>query len=256
MPVVSRRSSRVHQHYEWAIKAYVAAGGTKNVGDVGKLEKVFAKLEEKYKPSSVHYIWKVCKAHIEGWPKSVKLAWTKASVSRPVMSDEKVKTLIMSTRRLDNENPLKTYLLLSTIYGLRCCELASARVEDINTEQGTFFARTAKGGVQREHLVPADIMDHLDGAKITPVNEKVVHRSLQVIEALAGVEHQRDYGWHSIRRAINTALGRSPELNPLVAKKFLRWKDAGMSERYTVLDYTVDREVFDVHPFIGYWRTK
>lgn len=255
MPVVAKRSGTVSKHYEWALRVYSEVCSSRDLSDEEVVKAAFEKLESRYKPSTVAYIWKICKARISGWPKELKHQYSPADVFRPTMAEKDVAAMIRAMGGRPNEDPIKTYLVLSTTYGLRCTELASVQEGDIDLEAGTFFARTAKGGVQRTHLVPEEIRPHLEGARIKPVNVKVVHRAWLLVEQAAGLGHRARYGWHSVRRAVNTALGRS-QLNPLVAKKFLRWRDTGMAERYTVLDYSVDREVFNVHPFIKYWRQK
>ncbi|GAH73644.1 unnamed protein product, partial [marine sediment metagenome] len=80
-----------------------------------------------------------------------------------------------------------------------------------------------------------------------------MYRIYRGIEKRAGLSHVYGAGWHSPRRTLDTIL---VQWDYIRCKIFLRWKLTGdMALAYVTLDpLKVDREVFQVHPFLTFWR--
>ena len=255
MPVVDRQSPKVQRQYEWAVAAFLRAAGKRPPFTRDEVVEAVGKLEGKYKPSSVANIFRVCKAKIPGWPEDLKYQFEKSSLTRPMATNEHVEKLVRFAR-LDVCDPRhRAYAFLSTIYGLRCEEISRVDSEtDLDWEKGTFFAKTAKHGVQREHLLPQVAETILRGVSLRPVSEQTVGAAYRILENGAGIPHRPRFGWHAIRRALNTELLLEGKVEPFRVKKFLRWKDSDMSQHYAIFGYQADRLVLESHPFLRFWE--
>jgi len=173
----------------------------------------------------------------------------------PILSVEDTEKMITAAREGKLEPPEAAFVALSTTFGLRREELGRVRAEHI--ENGTIFVDTAKGGTARIHHIPEEIMPVIaqygfDRAYSLFQLSWHYHR----IEFRSGIEPREGTGWHSPRRALDTAL--LDQLPMPAVKLFLRWKTKGSSDmplHYYSKDLGQnDREVFAVHPFLGFWR--
>jgi len=163
------------------------------------------------------------------------------------------------------------FVALSTTYGLRRIEMVNLEQRDIRIRDGTIHIATAKHGRERTHLIPPEIIPCLERYDF---NQQISEFGLFVmwhrIEYKIGLNHTNQVGWHSIRRTLNTLLLR--RLPEATVMSFLRWKQRTSSHmpfRYSAIRFVgeegvttevvgealdVDNEVFQVHPFIEYWR--
>jgi len=254
VPVVERQSKDVKQRYRWAIKVFRAVAGVKDEYTDDDIRRAIEKLECRYKPSSVNSIFKVCRTYIPGWPKDLSYKFSSADVTKVIAGIGDIAKMIYAVKG-DGDAMYRGYMLLSTLYGLRCSELAAVKPEDIRLDQNIFFARTLKGGVQREHLIPESVKHHFSGLSIFPQSRQLLTAIYKMIEAKAGIEHRQGAGWHAIRHALATGLAENGA-DPTMAKNFLRWKDTGMYENYIMFTYRTDRVIFDIHPFLSLWEDK
>jgi len=146
------------------------------------------------------------------------------------------------------------FLALSTTYGLRREELVRVRGEHIDYEMERIWVDTCKGGVQRYHLIPREIVPYLRSHDFSRAYSLFdMSRLYGEIEKAAGLPHRDGAGFHAIRRPLDTIL---VQWDYIRCKIFLRWKLTGdMALAYVTLDpLKVDREVFEVHPFLPFWR--
>jgi integrase len=253
MPVVAKRSDRTKQLYAWALGAFRKAAGVKDVYTEKDVMRAVEKLERKYKPKSVSFVFKTCRSLIEGWPRDLTYRFSPSDVEQIAATPEALQRMVQ-TARAESFDPLyRAYLFLSSIYGLRCAELASIQPTDINFAKGTIFVRTAKGGTQREQALPDVAGHYIAGLTIVPSATKTLNSVYRLVEAMAGIEHRKGAGWHSIRRALATGL-RDAGADPVKAKQFMRWKDSGMYEHYALHNVTLDRAIFEIHPFLSFWE--
>lgn len=150
---------------------------------------------------------------------------------------------------------ITSLVFLSTMYGLRSIEMT--RIEIAKT---TFIMTVAKRKgrankpVIREHLVPEGMMEYLSG--YTRISERTVEYTFHKACRAIGYKPQRKENWHSMRRALDTAMVDA-HIDNLLIKRFMRWTKnrSDMTNVYYHKDFeTVNREMFAVHPFIRYWR--
>lgn len=252
MPITGRRTDRVERHYEWALGAFRAVVGSASTLDENVVRKAFDKLEQRYRPSSVNYIYKVCADRLENWPQGLKYQYSQQDVRQTMVKVEALGRMVKAAQH--SSEPLHAaYLALASVYGMRLFELARVEARDINVDQGWIFVRTAKGGVQRKQLMHPDIAPWIAGIEFEPVSEQKMNGIFRFIEAVASIPHEEHVGWHSIRRTLVTELAKVG-MHPAMAKKFLRWKDADIQEHYVVYDFDIDRQAFAVHPFAAMWK--
>ena len=81
----------------------------------------------------------------------------------------------------------------------------------------------------------------------------------QRIMSKVGIEVNRGYGWHSIRRALATELVLR-DTSALNIVRFMRWSDAGVKGEFGMLaiyakrnQAEIDKCIFRNHPFLSAW---
>lgn len=165
----------------------------------------------------------------------------------------------------------KAFLALSTTFGLRREEMLELEPSDISIRDRSIHVKTLKHGRERTHLIPDQIVPALEGYSFANhFSEFALLGVWYRIEWKTDFPHQDQVGWHSIRRTLNTLL--MDQLPENTVMSFLRWKQRTSSHmpfRYSAQTFIgrdttatrvigeakdVDSKVFQVHPFIKYWR--
>lgn len=176
-------------------------------------------------------------------------------VHRPALSLEEVSGLIAFTRRYGSRAE-RFYLAMSSVYGLRRIELS--RLNNQSFTEDKVKVDTAKHGAPRSHLVPAEISPVIQGAlrvNAIPYGVSALTIMFQELCRKVGLEDRGPLGWHSIRRSLDTELLKA-NTPYYVVRSFLRWRSApgDMAGIYFQPDSEdIDRQVFQVHPFLRYW---
>lgn len=176
---------------------------------------------------------------------------------QPVFSADDVESLVKFAR----EKLTKVeagYFALSTCYGLRVAEMAALTGNDINIDKRLFLVHTKKGGIQRYHYIPDEIMTYMSALHSELM---VTHNNIHDLNDLlayaceeVGIEREERQGWHAMRRALVTHLV-SAGIDSMKVAYFMRWKPNAMVFRYMVPDpILADKEIFESHPFLPYWR--
>lgn len=177
-----------------------------------------------------------------------------SDVVKPALELDEIRTMVEVAKAGKLEADQACFLAKSTTYGLRREELVRVRGEHIDYEMERIWVDTCKGGVQRYHLIPGEIVPYLRSHDYSRAYSLFdMSRIYREIEAKAGLPHRDGAGFHAIRRSLDTIL---VQWDYIRCKIFLRWKLTGdMALAYVTLDpLKVDREVFEVHPFLPFWR--
>lgn len=165
----------------------------------------------------------------------------------------------------------QAFLSLSTTYGLRRIEMITLDPRDIKLKDRVIHITTAKHGRERSHLIPEEIIPYLSAYDFSQVVSEFGLLCLWYrMESRIALAHIDGVGFHSIRRTLNTLLGK--ELPDVTVKSFLRHKQrtsSDMTYRYSAVtfvgeeedvtelvssDASADSDVFSKHPFLKYWR--
>jgi len=193
-----------------------------------------------------------------------------AEANTPAFTREEVEQLIKN-RELYSLGE-RFYLAIATIYAPRRIELARIRKRDI--KENSIYIDTAKHGEKRTHLIPDEILPYIEAYH--PQENNVSSLSAMFIRICKKGLGQRKpgYGFHSFRRTIDTllptALAKADKPLTLVGY-FLRWSRKSTGSRFlgtpmggvyarpdimSADPFFVDREVFEVHPFLPLWADK
>ena len=193
-----------------------------------------------------------------------------AEANTPAFTREEVEQLIKN-RELYSLGE-RFYLAIATIYAPRRIELARIRKRDI--KENSIYIDTAKHGEKRTHLIPDEILPYIEAYH--PQENNVSSLSAMFIRICKKGLGQRKpgYGFHSFRRTIDTllptALAKADKPLTLVGY-FLRWSRKSTGSRFlgtpmggvyarpdimSADPFFVDREVFEVHPFLKLWGDK
>ena len=143
--------------------------------------------------------------------------------------------------------------------------------EDVNIRDRAIHISTAKHGRERTHTIPEEIVPYLEQYDFDKKRSDSELLTLWYrIEYEIELDHTDQVGWHSIRRTLNTLL--LDHLPEVTVMSFMRWKQRtsshmpyrysaqrfvgreGMSTRVVGEARDVDSKVFEVHPFLEYWR--
>ena len=205
----------------------------------------------------------VLKANLDHWPFKrgrPKIRVDKAEVHRPALEEEEIRKMIAWARQAGDLEAM-AFLAISTVYGTRCSEIAQIQESDFADEKQQVTIHTKKGGETRTHLVHEIIQPVLRSHAFSPKSVRYCHVVFSKLRANAGIEREGRLGWHSIRRALVTNLLRA-SLDPTILGSFLRWKMTTkvfeLPRMIAVYDRRaweeVDQAVFEVHPFLDFWR--
>lgn len=190
------------------------------------------------------------------------------SPNTPGFTAEEVEQLI--SHRDDYSKAERFYLAIATTFAPRRIELA--RIRKVDIKGNTIKIDTAKKGEKRIHLLPDEIMPYIEDYR--PRQHDVSALSYMFVRVCKkGLgERKRGYGWHSFRRTLVTMLPvalAKADKSLTYAGYFLRWSRRTTGATFLGVpmagDYTrpellssdpffIDREVFEVHPFIKLWQ--
>lgn len=195
-------------------------------------------------------------AQIQGWdfPHLSMPKVRESDITRPIFSFEDVSFMIRRGRQVLPAR-LLAYLALSTTYGLRREELCT--LGDIGQ---TVTVNTVKGGLVTTHLVPPEIKPYIKAYR--RAEKRYMTKLFQKMVEDLGFIGLANYGWHSIRRALVTELVNR-DVSLLNIMRFMRWSDASLRGQFNMVSVyaarkqeTIDRSIFEVHPFLSVWRNE
>jgi hypothetical protein len=112
---------------------------------------------------------------------------------------DEVVYIISKAKEVCSEREL-SFLAAASVYGLRRKEIGTLEVSD-----GVVKVNGVKGGDVTFQIIPDEIKDYIKGyrgAKDVRYMTRVFHSIMSKV----GLEVNRGYGWHSIRRALATEL--------------------------------------------------
>ena len=243
-------------------------------GDFGRetIDKYLARLRRrKYADGTINLIFRIIQAlfsrnDIE-WPynRGESPQIREDRIQAPALDPTIIGEMIQAVKA-EGDPKEKAFLAISTIYAARRAEMVGLVMDDVNIKDRTIHITTAKHGRERTHMIPEEIVPYIEGYDFdVKRSESEIFTLWYSLEYRIGLNHTHRVGWHSIRRTINTLL--LDQLSEPTVMSFMRWKQStspnipfrywkrGFVDRngkVTRLD--VDEEVFEVHPFIEYWR--
>jgi len=141
------------------------------------------------------------------------------------------------------------------VYGLRREEIGTLEVND-----GVVKVDTAKDGEANFQIIPDEIKDYMRSYR--PCKDvRYITRMFHRIMNKVGLEVDRGYGWHSIRRALATELALR-DVSALNILRFMRWSDGSAKGEFGMLviyarceQDKIDKSIFEVHPFLCAWSS-
>ena len=240
---------------EMDLRRYFAHRSDQGISD-GSLRTYYAVLQKLYRAN--HWDWPLVS---EDRPEA-PLEITTAAFTR-----EEVERLIKK-RELYSKGE-RFYLAIATIYAPRRIEMARIKKRDI--KDNTVYIDTAKRGEKRTHLIPDEIMPYIEAYRPRENNVSTLSAMFNRICKKGLGKKSRGYGWHAFRYTIDTllpvALAKADKPLTLVGY-FLRWSRRATGTRFlgtpmggeyarpeilSTDPFFVDREVFQVHPFLPIW---
>jgi len=187
-----------------------------------------------------------------GFPRLAMPRVKDSEVSRPVFTAEQVANIISRAKEVCSEREL-AFLAAASVYGLRREEVGTLEVCN-----GHIKVHTAKDGEVAFQIIPDAIKDYMKGYRACK-DVRYMTRVFQRVMSKVGMEVNRGYGWHSIRRALATELVLR-DISALNIVRFMRWSDTGVKGEFGMLaiyakrnQSEIDRCIFEVHPFLGCW---
>ena len=203
---------------------------------------------------------------------------TKGESRTPVMTKDQVKAMIEYTI-LKGEPYEEFYICCATTYGLRRGEIQAIKPRDLKfeetrddgLEEDTIYIRTKKGGEKKEQWIPPEIKpilkDYDFDRKVWEFDISIMNDIFDDILQNVGIEKERGMGFHSIRRALRTEMGRALRdarekggtgLVESDIYQFLRWRTSDKEKKLlSIYDKSDtiegDKEIFKIHPFLEYW---
>ena len=173
--------------------------------------------------------------------------------SAPALTKNAIREMIEAV--LDRgDHRMMAFLAISTTYGLRAEELSRIKKDDVT--RTTFAVHTAKGGAERVHKVPKEIVECISDYDFPKLHTQSIINLFKAIQKLTGHKHKHREGWHSIRRRLVQEL-EDAGVSERHRYAFMRW---GARRRGIIGVYSkpkpdeADDKVFKDHPFLKYWR--
>ncbi|MBA7629084.1 hypothetical protein ES703_36582 [subsurface metagenome] len=225
----------------------------------GSLRTYFAVLQKLY--AANHWDWPLVQGDRPEAPEETReRAFTKEEIAE-----------LIKKRELYSKGEC-FYLAVATIYAPRRIELA--RINKSAIKENTIRIETAKKGEKRTHLIPDEIMPYIEAYHPRGNNVSSLSAMFERICKKGLGKRIKGYGWHSFRYPLDTllpgALAKADKDITLVGY-FLRWSRRDFGRRFfgtpmggvyarpEVLSadpFFVDKEVFEVHPFLSLWADK
>ncbi len=189
-----------------------------------------------------------------GFPRLAMPKVKNSEISRPAFNVDEVVHIIGKAKEVCNEREL-AFLAAASVYGLRREEIGTLEVND-----GVVKVDTAKGGEATFQIIPDAIKDYMNGYRACK-DVRYMTRVFQSIVSKVGLEVNRGYGWHSIRRGLATELALR-DVSPLNILRFMRWSDTSVKAEFGMLmiyarceQDKIDKSIFEVHPFLPAWSS-
>jgi hypothetical protein len=189
-----------------------------------------------------------------GFPRLAMPKVKDSEVSRPVFTADEVVHIISRAKEVCSEREL-SFLAAASVYGLRREEIGTLEVCD-----GVVKINTAKGGEVTFQIIPDAIKEYMKGYRGCK-DMRYMTRVFKRIVSKIGLEVNRGYGWHSIRRALATELALR-NISAINILRFMRWSDAGVKGEFGMLTIyakreqaKIDKSIFKVHPFLSAWSS-
>jgi integrase len=241
------------------VQRFEACCGVKDSYDRADVVKFIAELrQEGMKQNSINARLKALRllCQIQNWDGGFpRLAMPKvkhSEVNRPFFSVDEVVHIIGKAKEVCSERELG-FLAAASVYGLRREEIGTLEVSD-----GHVKVHTGKGGEVTLQIIPDAIKDYVKGYRACR-DVRYMTRVFQSIMSKVGLEVNRGYGWHSIRRALATELALR-DVSALNILRFMRWSDASAKGEFGMLviyagreQDKIDKSIFEVHPFLSAW---
>jgi integrase len=210
-------------------------------------------------PGATITIIKALGAKIPTWDMGKRGAPPVRYRNTPTTSIENLTAIVNAALHDSFEPQEKAFLALASIYPLRRGELRRITPEDLHYDRHTIFLRTEKGGEEREQLLCDELVPVLQAYDFRRrYSDFDVSKMWHVIESKAGLAHEPDGGWHSLRRLVVTTLRRIWGNDSLQVKIFGHWRLASspeITDRYVHEDpLEIDAQVLAKHPIVPLWR--
>jgi hypothetical protein len=255
------RQPETARRWRSLVQRFEACCGVKDCYDRADVVKFVAQLrQEGMKQSSINARLKALRllCQIQNWAGGFpRLAMPKvknSDVNRPLFTTEEVVHIISRAREVCCEREL-SFLAAASVYGLRREEIGTLEVRD-----GVVKVNGAKGGESTFQIIPDAIRVYMKGYRRCE-DVRYMTKVFQRIMKKVGVEVNRGYGWHSMRRALATEL-LLLDVSALNIARFMRWCDGSVKSRFGMLAIydrreqdKIDRSIFEVHPFLSAWSS-
>ena len=257
------RGRQVETARRWCSLAqkFEACCGVKDSYDRADVVKFVAELrQDGMKQNSINARLKALRllCQIQNWDGGFpRLAMPKvknSEVSRPFFTMDEVVHIISRAKDVCSEREL-SFLAAASVYGLRREEIGTLEVRD-----GVVKVNAAKGGEVTFQIIPDAIKGYMKGYRACR-DVRYMTRVFQRVMSKVGLEVNRGYGWHSIRRALATELALR-NVSAINILRFMRWSYAslqgelGMLVIYARHDQDkIDKSIFEVHPFLSAWSS-
>lgn len=206
-----------------------------------------------------------------------EIAWTFDKDDVPLSEDDPFQPALTESQvnQLIEAAPAYTkaecfYLSVSTTFGCRRIELS--RINKRMVTDNTIQILTAKHGLKRTHLIPDPLRPLFESYHMKEHTETGLSSMFKRIVKKADMELISGYGWHSIRRCLDTLsdyfLAKN-DLPPSLWADFVGWAKTTRGVRYTGAamagvyshpeimsddPYRIDRLIYPVHPFLKTWE--
>lgn len=163
--------------------------------------------------------------------------------------------IAMALTRL--QQPIRSWFVLAAYAGLRCCEIAGLRGQDVDHDAGTLFIRAGKGSTQAMLPMHDVVMTELRemprggplwrGADGRPITAKQVSASGYWALQRAGVGGSM----HRARHYFGTTIYRSSGGNLRVTQELLRHRSPSTTALYTLITVDEKRAALAGLPLFG-----
>lgn len=185
------------------------------------------------------------------WPvdrRDLYLGQDESEPTTPVLSDDDIAKIISGAKGA--RFPDLQLTMLSTIYGFRNTELA--RIISAGCNGIALEVKTAKHGRTRNHKIHPELSKALT-FKAHEMGTDAVHKAFDRIMTRYNRKPQTREGWHSVRRSLATGLARQG-VTEYTIFWFFGWHKNSMPFVYFHPQAKdIDREVYQLHPFLPLW---
>ncbi len=159
---------------------------------------------QKYSDGSINLIFRIartlCSRNNIDWPynRGESPQIREDRIQAPALDPTIIGEMIQAVKTKGDPDE-KAFLAISTTYATRRIEMVGLIMDDVHIKDRTIHITTAKHGRERTHMIPEEIIPHIEGYDFdVKRSESEIFTLWYRLEYRIGLDHTNQVGWHCV----------------------------------------------------------